>query len=50
LQALPNIVRAIKSRRMTGTGHIARMWEIRNHTVLVGEPAGRDHIGDLSME
>jgi hypothetical protein len=37
-----NIVRVIKSRRMRGAGHMARMWEGRSvHRVLVRRPAGK---------
>jgi hypothetical protein len=35
----PNIVRMIKSRRMSSTGHVARMGERRGvYRVLVGKP------------
>ena len=38
----PNIVRAIKSRRMRCAGHVARMDEEREvYSVLVGKPEGR---------
>jgi hypothetical protein len=36
LYASPNIIRVIKSRRMTGAGHVARMREMRNtYKILV---------------
>jgi len=38
----PNIVRVIKSRRMSWAGHVARMGEERGvYRVLVGKPEGR---------
>jgi hypothetical protein len=38
----PNVVRAIKSRRMKWTGHVARMVEKRGaYRILVGRPEGR---------
>jgi hypothetical protein len=41
LYSLPNIVRVVKSRRMTWAGHVARMGEGRVvHRVLVGKPEG----------
>jgi len=42
LYSSPNIVRAIKSRRMRLAGHVARMGEERGvYRVLVGKPEGR---------
>jgi len=42
----PNIVRAIKSRRMRWAGHVARMGEERRVCrVLVGKPEGRRPLG-----
>jgi hypothetical protein len=39
LYSLPNIVRVVKSRRMIGAGHVARMGEGRGvHRVLVWKP------------
>ena len=41
LYCSPNIVRVIKSRRMSWVGHVARMEEGRGvHKVLVGKPEG----------
>ena len=38
----PNIVRVIKSRRMSWAGHMARMEEGRGvHKVLLGKPEGK---------
>jgi hypothetical protein len=38
----PNIIRVIKSRRMTLAGHVARMGEIINAcSILVGKPEGK---------
>ena len=46
LYALPNIVRAVKSRRMRWAGHVARMGEGRGvHGVLVGKPEGKRPLG-----
>jgi hypothetical protein len=36
LYSSPNIIRMIKSRRMSWAGHIARMWHA--YRILVGEP------------
>jgi hypothetical protein len=46
LYSLPNIVRAVKSRRMRWVGHVARMGEERVvHRVLVGKPEGKRPLG-----
>jgi hypothetical protein len=46
LYSLPNIVRVVKSRRMTWAGHVARMGEGRDvHRVLVGKPEGKRPLG-----
>ena len=46
LYSLPNIVRAVKSRRMRWAGHVARMVEGRGvHRVLVGKPEGKRPLG-----
>jgi len=46
----PNIVGAIKPRRMKWTGHVARMREGRGvYRVLVGGPKARDHWKDLGV-
>ena len=46
LYSSPNIVRAIKSRRMRWAGHVARMVEEREvYRVLVGKPEGRRPLG-----
>ena len=43
LYFLPNIVRVVKSRRMSWAGHVARMGEGRGvHRVLVGKEAIRE--------
>ena len=44
----PNIVRVIKSRRMSWAGHVARMGEegvYRVYRVLLGKPEGRRPLG-----
>jgi transcription termination factor 2 len=46
LYSLPNIVRVVKSRRMRGAGHVARMEEDRGvHRILVGKPEGKRPLG-----
>ena len=46
LYSLPNIVRAVKSRRMRWAGHVARMGEGRGvHRVLVRRPEGKRLLG-----
>ena len=46
LYSSPNIVRVIKSRRLTGAGHVARMEEGRVvHKVLVGKSEGKRPLG-----
>jgi hypothetical protein len=46
LYSSPNIVRVIKSRRMTWAGHVARMEEGRGvYRVLVGRPEGKRPLG-----
>jgi len=46
LYCSPNIVRVIKSRRMRGAEHVARMGEERGaYSVLVGKPEGRRPLG-----
>jgi hypothetical protein len=42
LYSSPNIVRVIKSRRMSSAGHVARMGEGRGvYRILVGRPEGK---------
>jgi hypothetical protein len=46
LYSLPNIVRAVKSRRMRWVGHVARMGEDRGvHRVLVRKPEEKRPLG-----
>jgi hypothetical protein len=46
LYSLSNIVRVVKSGRMRGAGHVARMGEDRGvHRVLVGKPEGKRPLG-----
>ena len=46
LYSSPNIVRAMKLRRMTWAGHVARMGERRGvYRVLVGKPEGKGPLG-----
>jgi len=46
LYSSPNIVRAIKSRRMRWAGNVARMGEERGvYRVLVGKPEGKRPLG-----
>ena len=42
----PNIVRAIKSRRLRWAGHLARMEEGRSVLkILIGKPTGKSPLG-----
>ena len=42
----PNIIRAIKSRRMRWAGHVARMWGGRSvYSIMVGKPEGKRPLG-----
>ena len=42
----PNIVRAIKSRRLRWAGHVARIEEVRSSfKMLTGKPTGKRHLG-----
>ena len=46
LYTLPNIVRAVKLRRMKWAGHVMCMQERRGvHRVLVGKPEGKRPLG-----
>jgi len=46
LYSSPNIIRAIKSRRMRWAGHLARMGDWRSaYRVLVGKPEGKRPLG-----
>jgi hypothetical protein len=48
LFASPNIIRAIKLRRMRWSGHVARIGEMRNaHSILVGKPESKRPLGRL---
>jgi hypothetical protein len=50
LYSSPNIVRAIKSRRMWWAGHVARMGEGEVFTGFwLGGPKARDHWEDLGI-
>jgi hypothetical protein len=51
LYSSPNIVRAIKSRKMRWAGLVARVDERRNvFRVLVGNLRERDHLGDHGVD
>jgi hypothetical protein len=46
LYTLPNIVRVVKSRRMSWAGHVARMGKDRGvHRLLVGKPEEKRPVG-----
>jgi hypothetical protein len=46
LYSSPSIIRIIKSRRVRGAGHVARMGEKRNvYRLLVGKPEGKIPLG-----
>jgi hypothetical protein len=51
LYSLPNIVRVVKSRRMSWVGHVACMDEERGvHRVLVGKPEGKRPLGRQDID
>ena len=42
---MPNIVRAIKYRRLRWAGHVARIEEARSaYKILTGNPTGKRHL------
>jgi hypothetical protein len=46
LYSLPSIIRVIKARRMSWTGHVAHMGEMRGtYNILFGRPEGRRPLG-----
>jgi hypothetical protein len=46
LYSSPNIIRQIKSRRMSWAGHVARIGEKSNaYRVLMGKPEGKRPLG-----
>jgi hypothetical protein len=46
LYSSPDIIRQVKSRRMTWAGHVARMVEERKvYKVLMGKPEGKRPLG-----
>jgi hypothetical protein len=46
LYTSPNIIRMIKSRRITWAGHVARMGQKRDaYMLLVGKPEGKRPLG-----
>jgi hypothetical protein len=46
LYSSPSIIKIIKSRRMRGSGHVARIREKRNaYRFLVGKPEGKRPLG-----
>ena len=46
MHSSPNIIRNLKSRRLSWAGHVARMEQSRNaYRVLVGEPEGKRPLG-----
>jgi hypothetical protein len=49
LYASPNVVRAIKSRKMRLAGDVARMGEMRNTISLSENLKGRDNLEDLGV-
>jgi hypothetical protein len=51
MKASPNIIRVIKSRRMTLAGHVARVGEMRNaYNFWLENLTGRDHSEDLGVD
>jgi hypothetical protein len=50
LYSSPNIIRAIKSKRLRWAVHVTRMRERRDvYRILVGRPEGTDHWEDLGL-
>jgi hypothetical protein len=50
LYSLPNIMKVIKSRRMTWAGHVERVGDNETtYIILVRKPGGKDHLGDLCV-
>jgi hypothetical protein len=51
LYASPNVIRAMKSRRMSCAGHVARMGDMRNaYKILIGKTEGRNHSEDIGVD
>jgi hypothetical protein len=51
LYTSPNIIKVIKSRRVSWAQYVARMGEMRNaYGILVGKPEGRDHSEYIDIE
>jgi hypothetical protein len=46
----PNIIRVIKSRRMSWMEHVARMGKITNSYILLENAKGGDHSEDLVVD
>jgi hypothetical protein len=51
LYTSPNIIKVIKSRRVSWAQYVARMGEMRNaYSILVGKPEGRHHSEYIDVE
>jgi hypothetical protein len=51
LYSSTNIIRVIKSRRMSSAGQVARMGDGRSaHRFLVRRPEGKNHFEDLGVD
>jgi hypothetical protein len=51
LYSSPNVIRAIKSRRLRWAGYVARIEDRRGASrVLVGRPEGKRHLEDLGVD
>jgi hypothetical protein len=50
LYSLRNIVRVVKSRRMSWAGHVAHMGQDSVHRVLLGKPEGSEHCRDQDVD
>jgi len=49
--ASPNVIRVIKSKRISLVGHVAHMAETRNaYKIWVRNPEGRDQSEDLDVD
>jgi hypothetical protein len=51
LYGSPNIIRVIKSMKMSWVGHVAHMGEMRNVCSILGvKPEGKNHLEDLGID
>jgi hypothetical protein len=51
LDASPNVIRMIKSRRMRWAGYLGRIGEMKNaYKILVGKTEGKSHSKNLGVD